>query len=92
MSLTLGDFTYRLSRLDGVPRLDVRGTVSDDGYDVLADSIARLVDGGARSLVLSLAQADVSRELASRLVAHAHRLLPAERVLVDTALDPEPYV
>lgn len=91
MSLATSQFTYRLSRLDGVPRIDVRGTVSDADFDALAESIDRLVDGGARRLVLSLSQAHVSRELSERLARHAHTRLPADLVLVDSALPAQPY-
>jgi hypothetical protein len=78
-------FTYRLSRLDGVPRLDVRGVVGDTAFAELASAIDHLVVGGADRLILALSQAEVSRDVCDRLVEHARRVLPAGRVLVDTA-------
>ncbi|HEV2891272.1 MAG TPA: hypothetical protein VGX28_12935 [Frankiaceae bacterium] len=77
-------FTYRLSRIDGVPRLDVRGAVDDGDFAELASAIDDLAAGGADSLILGLSQATVSRELCERLTEHAHRRLPHGRVLVDT--------
>jgi hypothetical protein len=77
--------TYRIGRRDGTPCLEVRGVAADDDLQLLADAIDHLVDGGARSVILSLAQAHLSAELAECLIRHACLRLPAARVLVDDA-------
>jgi hypothetical protein len=89
MNTVTSTFSYHVSRLDGVARLDVRGLVTDDTVGPVEDAVGRLAGSCPDGLILGLARADIAPRLVARLREYAQAALAPGRVMVEApALPP----